>query len=57
MGEGENTMLRGKKNKVAVGMPYYENLISRLIKEKQEIPHEIKKITDNYDFNIYVPKI
>lgn len=51
MGEGEINTVLGKKNKVAVGMPYYENLISRLIEEKEEIPHEIKQMSDNYDFH------
>jgi len=49
--EGEIRTLRGKKNKVAVGLPYYENLTSRLQNLKEEIPYEIKKQTDNYDFH------
>lgn len=51
MGEGEINTVLGKKNKVAVGVPYYENLISRLIEEKEEIPHEIKQMIDDYDFH------
>jgi len=51
MGEGEISTIFGRKNKVAVGVPYYEDLISRLIEEKQEIPHEIKQMIDDYDFH------
>ena len=49
--EGEIKNLRGKKNKVAVGVPYYENLISRLKDLSLEIPHEIKKQVNEYDFH------
>jgi hypothetical protein len=51
MGEGEINTVFGRENKVAVGVPYYENLISRLIEEKEEIPHEIKQMSDIYDFH------
>lgn len=51
MGEGEINTVLGKKNKVAVGMPYYENLISRLVEENEEIPREIKQMIDDYDFH------
>lgn len=51
MGEGEIIGVRGKKNMVSVGARYYENLISRLIEEKEEIPHEIKRMMTNYDFH------
>lgn len=51
MGEGEITTVFGKKNKIAVGVPYFENLISRLIEEEKEIPREIKRMADGYDFH------
>lgn len=51
MGEGEITTVFGKKNKIAVGVPYYENLISRLVEEEKEIPREIKRMEDDYDFH------
>lgn len=51
IGEGEINTAFGKKNKIAVGEPYYENLVSRLNEKRQEIPHEIKKMMDNYDFH------
>lgn len=51
VGEGEITTVLGKRNKVAVGVPYYENFISRLVEEKEEIPREIEKMSENYDFH------
>ena len=51
MDELEINTFRGKKNKVAVGVPYYENLISRYNTEDQEISHEIKQMLPNYDFH------
>ncbi len=51
LGEGEITTILGKKNKVAVGVPFYEDFIIRLIEENEEIPYEIKKIIDDYDFH------
>jgi len=51
MGEGEITTFLGKVNKVAVGVPYCENLISRYIEQAVEVPHEIKKMMDEYDFH------
>ena len=51
MGEGEIIEVRGKKNKVAVGARYYENLITRFIEQKEEIPHEIKHMMADYDFH------
>jgi hypothetical protein len=50
VGEGEITTFRNKVNRVAVGEPYYEDLISRLEGEK-EIPHEIERLLDDYDFH------
>jgi hypothetical protein len=49
--EGEINILRGKKNQVAVGLPYSENLISRYQDQNQEIPREIKNMANNYDFH------
>ena len=51
VGEGEITTVLGKRNKVAVGVPYYENFISRLVEEKEAIPREIEKMSENYDFH------
>lgn len=51
MGEGEIIGVRDKKNKVAVGALYYENLITRFIEEKEGIPHEIKHMMADYDFH------
>ena len=51
IGEGEINTIFGRKNKIAVGVPYYKNLVSRLIEEKQEIPHEVKQMIDDYDFH------
>ena len=51
IGEGEINTIFDRENKIAVGAPYYENLVSRLIEEKQEIPHEIKQMIDDYDFH------
>jgi hypothetical protein len=50
-GEGVLATFRGKENRVAVGMPYYENLISRYAERAMEVPHEINKQTDEYDFH------
>jgi hypothetical protein len=49
--EGEITVFRGKQNKVAVGVPYYENLGSRLQNLKEETPYEIKRLLNDYDFH------
>jgi len=51
VGEGEISILFGRKNKIAVGIPYYENLISRLIGEDKEVPREIRGMADEYDFH------
>jgi len=50
MGEGEITTFLGKANRVAVGVPYCENLISRCAEKAIELPHKIKKLMDDYDF-------
>jgi hypothetical protein len=49
--EGMIDGFRGKKNRVAVGQPYKENLISRMQETNEEISHEIKKLSDKYDFH------
>jgi hypothetical protein len=49
--EGEINIFRGKKNKAAVGLPYYENLSSRLKNLKEKIPYEIEKLTNDFDFH------
>lgn len=51
IGEGDIITVQGKVNKVAVGEPYHENLISRYIAEDKEISHEIKQMLPNYDFH------
>lgn len=50
-GEGEISVLRNKKNKVSVGIPYYENLTSRIHNLGEEIPYEIRKLTEHFDFH------
>ncbi|HKI09434.1 MAG TPA: hypothetical protein VKA09_13655 [Nitrososphaeraceae archaeon] len=49
--EGEIINLRGKRNRVAVGLPYYENLTSRLQALNEKIPYEIKRLMNDYDFH------
>ncbi len=65
MGEGEITMVQGKKNKVAIGVPYYENLISRLIEEMKKylisvtgllIVRTDKKIIELINYKMHVLK-
>lgn len=51
IGVAEIENIRGRINKVAVGEPYYENLILRLTEEKKEIPYEFKQMMDDYDFH------
>lgn len=52
LGKGEIKAIRDtKKNKVSVGVPYYENLVSRLTAKKKEIPHEVKQMIEDYDFH------
>lgn len=48
---GETIDVKGKINRVTVGIPYYENLISRYIEKGEEISHEINQMKDNYDFH------
>lgn len=49
-GEGE-IVARNQKNRVAVGVPYFENLVSRLNNKHEEIPYEIRQMMDQYDFH------
>lgn len=49
IGEGEITTFHKKVNRAAVGVPYYENLISRF--EEEKIPHEIEMMINDYDFH------
>jgi hypothetical protein len=51
VGEGEIGKVAGKKVRVAVGVPYYENLVSRFNSEKGEIPHDICLMLPDYDFH------
>jgi hypothetical protein len=51
IGEGEITTFRGKKNKVAIGVPFFENLISRLAEEGYEVPREIRQMSEVSDFH------
>jgi len=50
-GEGVIGEARGKKTIVAVGEPYYENLMSRLDEKKEEVSHEINRLAKKYDFH------
>jgi hypothetical protein len=49
--EGQINLLRNKINKLAVGRPYFRNLISEYRDENQELSHEIKDMINNYDFH------
>lgn len=51
IGKDKIIEIRGKTNRFAVGVPYYENLISRLTAEGEELPHEINRMSDDYDFH------
>jgi hypothetical protein len=42
-GEGVLTTFRSKKNRVSVGVPYYENFVSRYAEQTIEVPCEIRK--------------
>jgi hypothetical protein len=42
---------RGKKNRIAVGQLYRENLISRMQSKNEEISYEIKRLAEKYDFH------
>ncbi len=43
---------RGKKNRITVGQPYLENLISRMQAKNEEISYEVKRLAEkNYDFH------
>jgi hypothetical protein len=49
--EGMIEGFKGKKNRVAVGRPYLEPLISRMQDKNEEISHEIKRLAEKYDFH------
>ncbi|GAH02001.1 unnamed protein product, partial [marine sediment metagenome] len=51
IGEAEIENIRGKINKVSIGEPYYENIISRFTEENKDIPHEIKQMINDYGFH------
>jgi len=50
-GEGEIKIIFNKKNKVAIGEPFYKNITPRLMEKGQEIPNEIKQLINDYDFH------
>lgn len=43
-GRGELKAFFRKKNKVAIGRPYFEDLVSRIITKGKAIPHEINQL-------------
>lgn len=49
--ESELKVLFGIKNKVSVGEPYYENLMTMIFREKQEIPDDIIQMIKDFDFH------
>jgi hypothetical protein len=49
--EGMIEGFKGKKNRVAVGQFYLENLISRMQAKNEEISYEIKRTAEKYDFH------
>jgi hypothetical protein len=49
--EGMIEDFKGKKNRVAVGQLYLENLISRMQAKNEEISYEIKRLAEKYDFH------
>jgi hypothetical protein len=42
---------REMRNRVAIGVPYYENLLSRLNEKKDGISYEVKGMLQDYDFH------
>jgi hypothetical protein len=54
VGEGEINIFRGKKNKLAISVYEYGNLIDRMEHDKEEISYDIKKEKDRYDFHYAV---
>ena len=50
-GEGEINTIFGKSNKIAIGLPYHENIVKRYIEEGKDIPYEIKQMIEKYDFH------
>jgi len=49
--EGGIKPFLGGKNRAAVGVPYYENLVTKLNAEKEQISHDIEQMLDRYDFH------
>jgi hypothetical protein len=49
--EGMIEGFKGKRNRVAVGQVYLENLISRMQAKNEEISYEIKRLAERYDFH------
>jgi hypothetical protein len=50
VGESEIKAFRGKKVKVAVGLPYFESFASRF-GEEEDLPHEIRHLMAEFDFH------
>ena len=48
--EGEINTIRGKKDKVAVGLRYHSNLISRIEKTGLKLSYQLEKMINNSDF-------
>jgi hypothetical protein len=46
-----NRLFLNKKTRVSIGMPYFENLLSRLKSENEEIPYEIRRLAVDSDFH------
>ena len=49
--EGLIEGMRGKKNRISIGIPYHEELISRMEAKNEEISHEIKQLAKENDFH------
>ena len=50
VGEGDIKTFLGKVNKVCVGVPYCEDLLTRYTEQGKKVPHEIKTLMDKHDF-------
>ena len=51
VGEGEINMFRGRKNKLAVGIYDYGNLVKRMQEQSQKMSYEINRAKDKYAFH------
>jgi hypothetical protein len=49
--EGMIESFRGKRNRIAVGQPYLENLISSMHVKHEEISYEMGRLVERYDFH------